>query len=167
MLTNNNNTNYTNYYNILNFLGDTISSHPSINSVQQGPITDIDNKEFPNYPFGNIIITGMLIRDNTTLYSVILTIGDKVKDIKNEDIPNQPQLIDFYGNDDEVDVFANTSGILNDILSYIDKGTTQLNIDGDINMSPFSEKFRNHISGFSASFNIKTFNDRNRCLLGE
>lgn len=159
----NNNVNYTNYYNILNFLGETLQNHPSISSVKQGPITDIDNLQFPSYPFGNIMITNMYVQGTVTTYSVILTVGDKVKDINTDNIVQTPQVIDFYGTDDEIDIFANTSGILNDIISYIDGGTTSFTISDRITLTPFSEKFRNGISGFTASFDLQTFNNRNKC----
>lgn len=163
MIVKNTNINFTNYYNILNFLGDTLKNHPSIASVSQGPIVDIDNFSFPAYPFANILINQINILGNTSTYSINLIVGDKVKDLNNLSENDEPQVIDFYGTDDEVDIFANTSGILNDVLSYIDGGTTAFSIEGTITMNPFSNKYKNGISGFSADFNLVTFNNRNRC----
>lgn len=163
MIVKNTNINFTNYYNILNFLGDTLKNHPSIQSVSQGPIVDIDNFSFPAYPFANILINQINILGNTSTYSINLIVGDKVKDLNNLSENDEPQVIDFYGTDDEVDIFANTSGILNDVLSYIESGTTAFSIEGTITMNPFSNKYKNGISGFSADFNLVTFNNRNRC----
>lgn len=161
MIVNNNNINFSNYYNILNFLGDTLANHNSIASVKQGPIYDIENYSFPAYPFANFMISNISIYNNTTIYAIQLIVGDKVKDLnKNVD---ENQVIDFYGTDDEVDVFANTNGIINDILSYLDGGTTAFRIDGTINLTPFSDKYKNGISGYSVIFNLVTFNNRNRC----
>lgn len=163
MIIKNNDINFSNYYNILEFLGNTLAEHPSIKSVSQGPIPNIDSYEFPAYPFANIMITNIYIVDNTTNYQINLIIGDKVKDLNNLSEENQPQIINFYGTDDEVDVFANTSQILNDVLAFIDRGTTAFNIDGTITMTPFSDSHRNGISGFAADFNLITFNNRKIC----
>lgn len=163
MIVKNTNINFTNYYNILNFLGDTLKNHSSIAYVSQGPILDIDNFSFPSYPFANILINQINVLGKVSTYSVNIIVGDKVKELNNLSENDTPQIIDFYGTDDEVDVFANTLGILNDVLNFIENGTTAFTIEGGITMNPFSNKFKNGISGFSADFNLSTFNNRNFC----
>lgn len=162
-MVNNDNINFANYFNILNFMGETLKNHPSIEFVSQGQISDIDNFQFPKYPFANFIITNITVDNNLSIYTINLIVGDKVKELKNDNEIEIPQLVDFYGKDDEVYIFANTSGIINDVLSYIDNQTRAFNIEGSFSLTPFSDKYKNGISGFSTTFNLSTFNNRNSC----
>ena len=52
------NKNYSLYYNVLEFFRTIMKNHPSLNYVSQGDVFSIDTREFPQYPLGNIIVTG-------------------------------------------------------------------------------------------------------------
>lgn len=162
----NNNINFSIYYNTLNFIKDVCLKHPQVDTITQGEVLDMDENSFPSYPFVNIMINSITIEESTSKYGIVLTSGDKVKDINfdsNED--GNTQTIPFYGTNDEVDVFANTAGILNDVISYIEKGTTAFSIEGVIEMLPFRERNKNNLAGWGATFTLVTHNDRNSCIL--
>ncbi len=49
--------NYSLYYNVLNYFKTIMKNHPSIQSVTYGDIDSIDDKQYTEYPLGNVLIT--------------------------------------------------------------------------------------------------------------
>ena len=162
---NNTGTNFTLYYNVLDYFKTIMENHPSIIQVTQGDIFSVDTREFPAYPLGNIIITNARFSDSVTVYTCQLTVADKVKLNNNESegVYNK-QTVPYEGTDDTVDIHANTLAIINDLLSYTQYGTTNFDIDSDINCAAFKDQFANGLAGWVASFDLTTHNDRPRCL---
>jgi len=164
-LVNNTGTNYTLYYNILNYFKTIMSNHPGISAVSMGDITTLDTEQFPDYPLGNLLISDASFGLNTTNYNVQLIVADKIKNKNNESSGSHNiQIIPFYGTNDVVDIHANTFGILNDLTSYTQRGVTGFDIDGDIEVTPFEDRFNNGLAGWVANFTLTTHNDKNRCL---
>lgn len=162
---NNSGTNYTLYYNVLDYFKTIMNNHPSIQYVSQGDVFEVDNREFPAYPVGNIIITDTAFTDSTTNYTCNIIVADKVKDKNNESSGSyNNQSVPYYGTDDTVDIHANTLAILNDLLSFTQYSLTNFDIDGTINCTAFKERFDNGLAGWSASFTLVTHNPRPRCL---
>ena len=162
---NNTGVNYTLYYSVLDYFKTIMKNHPSIGFVSQGDIYGIDTNEFPNYPLGNILITGASFGERTTNYRCQLMVADKIKDKNNESsgIRNN-QTIPYYKTDDVVDIHANTLAIINDLLSFTADSTTNFDINGEINCEAFVDKYDNGLAGWVAGFTLTTFNDRDRCL---
>lgn len=142
-----------------------MSNHPSIQTVTQGDVFEVDDKEFPAYPLGNILITNTVFRDSQTIYTCQLTIADKIKQKNNEsDGVYNKQNIPYFGTDDTVDIHANTLSILNDLTSYTQYKVDNFEIDGDISCEAFKDRFDNGLGGWVATFDLTTHNDRPRCL---
>ncbi len=157
--------NFSLYYNVLNYFKTIMKNHPSIESVTYGDIDSIDDKQYPEYPLGNVLITDSRFETSTTTFSVQLTIADKQKLLNNESSgSNNAQTIPFYGVDDMVDIHANTLSILNDLTSYTQRGVQGFEVNGDIVCVPFSDRFNNGLAGWVATFELTTHNDKNRCL---
>ena len=101
----NQNVNYGLYYNVLDYFKSIMKNHPSINYVSQGDVFSIDNREFPAYPLGNILITNSVLTEKTIIHTCQLTIADKVKLKANESqATTNEQSIPYYGVDDVVDI---------------------------------------------------------------
>lgn len=161
----NSGVNYTLYYNVMDYFKEIMSNHPSIFKVTQGEISDIDAREYPEYPFGNVLITQAVFGETVTNFSIQLTVADKIKNRNNESSGStNAQTIPFYGVDDTVDIHANTLAILNDLTSYTQRSVDGLQIDGDIVCTPFSDRFNNGLAGWVADFDLTVHNDRNICL---
>jgi len=158
--------NYTLYYNILNYFKTIMKNHPGVGVATYGDIADFDTKEFPAYPIANLQITDTSFGTNTTNYTVQLLVADKVKNKNNESSGslNQQSIDYFKGVDDTIDIHNNTLGILNDLTAYTQRGVQGFDIDGEITCLPFSDRFNNGLAGWSATFNLTTHNDKNRCL---
>lgn len=157
--------NYSLYYNVLNYFKTIMKNHPSIQSVTYGDIDSIDDKQYPEYPLGNVLITDSRFETSTTTFSVQLTIADKQKLLNNESSGStNAQTIPFYGVDDMVDIHANTLAVLNDLTAYTQRGVQGFEVNGDIVCTPFSDRFNNGLAGWVANFELTTHNDKNRCL---
>lgn len=158
--------NYTLYYNILNYFKTIMKNHPGVGVATYGDIADFDTKEFPAYPVANLQITDTSFTSNTTNYTIQLLVADKIKNKNNESSGslNQQSIDYFKGVDDTIDIHNNTLGILNDLTAYTQRGVQGFDIDGEITCLPFSDRFNNGLAGWSATFNLTTHNDKNRCL---
>jgi hypothetical protein len=142
-----------------------MTNHPSIAKVTTGDMMEVDTKEFPMYPIGNINIFNTNISDSTTKFEIQLVVADKIKNKNNESNPtNNEQTIPFYGVDDTIDILANTLAIINDLTSYTEYAVAAFDIDSDILCEPFVDRFNNGLAGHVATFTLTTHNDRNRCL---
>lgn len=142
-----------------------MNNHPSIQQVSQGDIFTLDDIQFPTYPIGNVVITGATFGPSTTEYVVQLLVVDKQKNKNNESDPRtNEQIVPFYGVDDLVDIHANTLSIMNDLLSFTQYSVEAFQINSDIELIPFADRFNNGLAGWSATFTLTTHNDRNRCL---
>jgi hypothetical protein len=158
-------TNYTLYYNALDYFKTIMTNHPSIAKVTTGDLAEVDTKEFPMYPIGNVNIFNTNIQESTTRFEIQLVVADKIKNKNNESNPiTNAQTIPFYGVDDTIDILANTLAIINDLTSYTEYAVAAFDIDGDIVCKPFVDRFNNGLAGHVATFTLTTHNDRNRCL---
>jgi hypothetical protein len=162
---NNQATNYSLYYNVLDYFKEIMSNHPSINQVSQGDIFEIDDYEFPYYPLGNILITDARFNNTQTIYTCQLIVADKVK-LKNDESQGRTnaQTVPYFGTDDTVDIHANTLSIINDLLSYTQYSVQAFDINNEIRLTAFKDKFDNGLAGWVANFELIAHNDRPRCL---
>ena len=164
-LQNNAGTNYSLYYTILDYFKTIMVNHPSIDTVSQGDIPQIDDKAFTMYPMGNVNILGANFGPKTTEYQIQLIIADKIKNKNNESDPTTNEMIvPFFSYDDTVDIHANTLGIVNDLVSFTQYSLESFSIDGQITNEPFAERFNNGLAGWVSTFTLTTHNDRPRCL---
>jgi len=164
-IVNNIGTNYVLYYNVLNYFKTIMTNHPSIANVTYGGDFDVDPDEFPQYPLGNVIITNARFQEKVLHYTVQLTIADKVKLKNNESIgSSNSQTIPFFGTDDTVDIHANTFSILNDLLSFTQRGTEAFDIITNPNAKPFKDEFPNALAGWVCTFDLEVFNQQDICL---
>ena len=159
------NKNYSLYYNVLEFFRTIMKNHPSLNYVSQGDVFSIDTREFPQYPLGNIIVTGASFGEKFTDYTCQITIADKSKLKGMESSGSFNELTnEFEGSDDTVDIHANTLSIMNDLTSYIQRKEEGMEIQGNVNCIAFKERFDNGLAGWSADFTLRVHNDRPICL---
>jgi hypothetical protein len=142
-----------------------MKNHPSIQRVSYGDNFGLDDDEFPQYPLGNVLITKARFSDKVLNYTVQLTIADKIKLKNNESIGRQNQQeVPFYGSDDTVDIHANTLSILNDLISFTQRGTEAFDIVTDMSAVPFKNEFPNALAGWVCTFDLEVFNQQDICL---
>jgi hypothetical protein len=164
-LQNNAGVNYSLYYNVLDYFKTIMTNHPSIASVAQGDLYQLDDNQFTFYPLGQVTILNANFGLKTTDYDIQLVIADKIKQKNNDSDPITNAItVPFYGTDDVVDIWANTLGIVNDLVSYTQYSLESFSIDGEVINEPFMERFNNGLAGWVSTFTLTTHNDRPRCL---
>lgn len=141
-----------------------MKNHPGIKIVSYGGLDNLDQKQFPMYPLGNINVIDTTFGKNTTSYTIQLIIADKGENKSNESNEYNEQTVPFFGVDDDVSIHNNTLGILNDLTAYTQRGVQGFEIEDDIVCEPFVDRFNNGLCGWVATFNLITHNDKNRCL---
>lgn len=160
----NQNVNYALYYNVLDYFKIIMSNHPSINHVSQGDASEFDQKPFPAYPVGNVMISQSELREKTIVHTIELIIADKIKLKNNESSPTTNEDVEtYYGEDDSVDILANTLAIINDLTTFTQFSVEAFDIEGNIIITPFKDRFNNGLAGHVASFNLVSYANRNRC----
>ncbi len=70
----------------------------------------------------------------------------------------------FFGSDDTVDIHANTLSILNDLISFTQRGTEAFDIVTTMNAVPFKNEFPNALAGWVCTFDLEVFNQQDICL---
>jgi hypothetical protein len=164
-LQNNAAVNYTLYYNVIEYFKTIMQNHPTIQSVSQGDIAEIDDEQFQLYPLGNVNILGANFNTNTTDYTIQLIIADKIKNKNNESVGRTNEFdVPFYKTDDTIDIWANTLGVVNDLTAFTQYSVESFNIDDTITNEPFAERFNNGLAGWVSTFTLTAHNDRPRCL---
>jgi hypothetical protein len=164
-LQNNAGVNYSLYYNVLDYFKTIMTNHPSIASVAQGDLYQLDDNQFTFYPLGQVTILNANFGLKTTDYDIQLVIADKIKQKNNDSDPITNAItVPFYGTDDVVDIWANTLGVVNDLVSYTQYSLESFSIDGEVINEPFMERFNNGLAGWVSTFTLTTHNDRPRCL---
>ena len=78
-LQNNAGVNYSLYYNVLDYFKTIMTNHPSIASVAQGDLYQLDDNSFTFYPLGQVTILNANFGLKTTDYDIQLVIADKIK----------------------------------------------------------------------------------------
>lgn len=157
-------TNYTLYFNILNYFKTIMNNHPGIKLVSYGDLANLDQKQFPMYPLGNVDVTNTTFTMNSTIFTIQLLIADKGENKSNESNEYNEQTIPFFGVDDDVSIHNNTLGILNDLTAFTQRSVAGFEIDDQIDCVPFVDRFNNGLCGWVATFNVITHNNRDRCL---
>lgn len=162
---NNIGTNYVLYYNIVNYWKTIMSNHPSIQRVTLGDNWGLDNEEFPQYPIANILVTNARFSDKKIIYTIQLTIADKIKDKNNDSIgSSNDQSVPFFGTDDTVDIHANTLSILNDLLVFTNKNTMAFDFTTEPNAIPFKNQLPNGLAGWVCTMELEAFNQEDACI---
>ena len=162
---NNLGTNYVLYYNIVNYWKTIMSNHPSIQRVTLGDNWGLDNEEFPQYPLGNVLITNARFADKRIIYTVQITIADKIKDKNNESFgSSNEETIPFFGTNDTVDIHANTLNILNDLLVFTNRNTMAFDFTSDPIAKPFVNELPNGLAGWVCTMDLQAFNQEDACL---
>jgi hypothetical protein len=146
-------SNYCVLYVFLEYWKTILKNHPSIGFVSQGDVFSTDIKEFPMYPLANVYIDELKIVPKTVTYSCVLTIADKTKLINVDSIDaTNKQIIPYEGIDDLLDIYANTNGIINDVLAFTNNfGQFEL---GEVTCIPFVDRFDNGLAGWVVSFDV-------------
>jgi len=141
------------YYDILEKLRITLEANPSVNTVTEGDLLDVDLSKQTIFPLSHIVIQNATFQEHTITFNMNILFMDLVdfnKDDPREGIP-------FRGNNNEQDVLNTMLQVANKLWSDLSRGdlyTDKYRIEGTPTCEPFVERFDNQLAGWDLTIAI-------------
>ena len=163
------------YNNVINTLCRLGEYHEQISTVSVGDIFDINLEKMEKMPLLHINPTSVATGESELVYNFQLFICDLVSE-KNDWQTYQPaqltKLLDTKTNEQEV--WNQTLEIATDFIGMLRHSKYQSQAMDDINvpiyfssvgetLEPFTERFDNEVSGWSADIDVTVINHYNAC----
>jgi len=148
------------FYNLTDRLKEELLKDAFVNTVTYGNIFEVDLNKQTIFPLSHFIVNNVLDRDNTLVFSISLLCMDIVDESKEDTVDG------FVGNDNEQDVLNTQLAVANRIGAMLKRGDLyreQYQLDGDISLEPFVDRFENKLAGWTATFNVIIPNDMSIC----
>ena len=148
------------FYRVLDMIKDTLQADTNCNTVTYGDITQIDLSKQTIFPLSHIIVNSVTSGENIMTFNLSILSMDIVNVSKDEvtDI--------FVGNDNEQDVLNTQLTVLNKVIQKLRIGSLysdKYQVQGDVSIEPFRDRFENQIAGWTATMDIIIENDVNVC----
>lgn len=142
------------FYNITKTIKDTLEAHSQVNVVTTGDIFDVDLNKQTIFPLSHIMVNqasfeGQIVRMNISV--MCMDVVDETKE--NPRDQSEP----FYGTNNEQDILNTQLAVINDVVTKLRKGTLYTDLyqlDGNPTCVPFSERFENLLTGWTATFDV-------------
>ena len=142
------------FYNITKTIKDTLEAHSQVNVVTTGDIFDVDLNKQTIFPLSHIMVNqasfeGQIVRVNISI--MCMDVVDETKEDPRSQ--NEP----FYGTNNEQDILNTQLAVINDVVTKLRKGTLYTDLyqlDGNPSCVPFSERFENLLTGWTATFDV-------------
>ena len=148
------------FYNLTDKLKEELIKDPFVNTVTYGNIFEVDLNKQTIFPLSHFIVNNVVDRGQTLLFNISLLCMDLVDESK-EDITDN-----FLGNDNEQDVLNTQLAVANRICAMLKRGDlyrTKYQLDGDVSLEPFVDRFDNKVAGWTATFNVVIPNEITIC----
>ena len=128
----------------------------NVNTVTTGDITDINLGKQDMFPLSHIIVNNVVVNEQTLDFNISILACDIVNQSKLEttDI--------FTGNNDVQNILNTQLSVLNKLIQKLRMGnlhTDMYELDGSPSLDPFYDRFENQLAGWTATMNIKIYND--------
>lgn len=148
-------------YDILNVLRDELRSHPAVNTVSYGDITDLDLDKTTMFPLSHLLIDNASYGERTITFSIKLLCADVV------DYNQSPNDFDeFYGNDNLHDVMNTQFQVINSLITKLMRGDlfkSNYQVTSTPSAEPFKESYGNVLAGWSTAIQIEVPNGISIC----
>ena len=148
-------------YDILDVLRDELRSHPAVNTVSYGDITDLDLDKTTMFPLSHLLIDSASYGERTITFSIKLLCADIVDYNQSEN-----QFDEFYGNDNLHDVMNTQFQVINSLITKLMRGDlfkSNYQITSTPSAEPFKEKYGNVLAGWSTIIQIEVPNGVSIC----
>ena len=128
----------------------------NVNTVTTGDITDINLGKQDMFPLSHIIVNNVVVNEQTLDFNISILSCDIVNQSKLEttDI--------FKGNNDVQNILNTQLSVLNKLIQKLRMGnlhTDMYQLDGSPSLDPFYDRFENQLAGWTATMDIKIYND--------
>ena len=148
-------------YDILDVLRDELRSHPAVNTVSYGDITDLDLDKTTMFPLSHLLIDSASYGERTITFSIKLLCADIVDYNQSEN-----QFDEFYGNDNLHDVMNTQFQVINSLITKLMRGDlfkSNYQITSIPSAEPFKEKYGNVLAGWTTVIQIEIPNGVSIC----
>ena len=155
------------FRNVVGYLETIAEKHHEINSFHSGELDEVDINKLGATDYVILYAEpGTVIVDRGVLtYSFTLYVMDMVNDQELGDSPNNQRV-------GRVDTYSETLQIMQDVInefqhslystSWVD-GEVVLNLP--INAEPFTARFDNELTGWTANLGVQVHNKNNLCIV--
>ena len=148
------------FYRVLDTIKDTLQADTNCNTVTYGDITQIDLSKQTIFPLSHIIVNSATSGENIMTFNLSILSMDIVNVSKDE-------VTDlFLGNYNEQDVLNTQLTVLNKVIQKLRIGSLysdKYQVQGDVSIEPFRDRFENQIAGWTATMDVIIENDVNVC----
>jgi hypothetical protein len=148
------------FYRVLDTIKDTLQADTNCNTVTYGDITQIDLSKQTIFPLSHIIVNSVTSGENIMTFNLSVLAMDIV-DVNKDEVTDI-----FVGNDNEQDVLNTQLTVLNKVIQKLRIGSLysdKYQVQGDVSLEPFRDRFENQIAGWTATMDIIIENDVNVC----
>ncbi len=148
-------------YDILDVLRDELRSHPAVNTVSYGDITDLDLDKTTMFPLSHLLIDSASYGERTITFSIKLLCADIVDYNQSES-----QFDEFYGNDNLHDVMNTQFQVINSLITKLMRGDlfkSNYQITSTPSAEPFKESYGNVLAGWTTVIQIEIPNGVSIC----
>ena len=148
------------FYRVLDTIKDTLQADTNCNTVTYGDITRIDLSKQTIFPLSHIIVNSVTSGENIMTFNLSILAMDIV-DVSKDEVTDI-----FVGNDNEQDVLNTQLTVLNKVIQKLRIGSLysdKYQVQGDVSLEPFRDRFENQIAGWTATMDIIIENDVNVC----
>ena len=148
------------FYRVLDTIKDTLQADTNCNTVTYGDITQIDLSKQTIFPLSHIIVNSVTSGENIMTFNLSILAMDIV-DVSKDEVTDI-----FIGNDNEQDVLNTQLTVLNKVIQKLRIGSLysdKYQVQGDVSLEPFRDRFENQIAGWTATMDIIIENDVNVC----
>ena len=153
------------FRNVVGFLETIATKHYEINSFHSGLLDEVDINKLgaTDYTILYAEPGSAIVNQGVMTYSFTLYVMDMIND-EVGDAPNKERL-------GRLDTYSETLQILNDVIAEFKHSlTTQSWVDDQvvlqlpITCEPFTARFNNLLTGWSATINVDVNNKNNLCI---
>jgi hypothetical protein len=148
------------FYNLTDKLKDELIKDPFVNTVTYGNIFEVDLNKQTIFPLSHFIVNNVVDRGQTLLFNISLLCMDLVDESKDDTVD------EFVGNDNEQDVLNTQLAVANRVGAMLKRGDLyreKYQLDGEISLEPFVDRFDNKVAGWTATFNVVIPNEITIC----
>lgn len=143
----------TGYYDILEKLRVSLEANPSVNTVTEGDLLEVDLSKQTIFPLSHIIVQNATFAERTITFNLNILFMDVVDFNKDDPKAENP----FRGNNNEQDVLNTMLQVANKLWSDLSRGdlyTDKYQVSGTPSAEPFVERFDNQLAGWDLTLSI-------------
>lgn len=148
------------YYELLEIIEQKIMEVSDTKTITTGDLSRVDIQKKTIFPLSHIVVNSIGQNEQTLRYNVSVLAMDIVS-------TNKAQVADLLrGNDNEQDVLNMRAYVLNRLIQSMRAGDLyrdKYQVDGEVTIEFFADRFENNLAGAEATFDIFVPNDIDIC----